>query len=290
VLWVGDPRLLPVPGQRLVDGVAVAVTDAGALGVADVLPVADGVVSDRIRSALGHVAAGTTARAGRLLAPLGIRFIVVPLADDVVSTVADPLPPPTGLVDALGAQIDIGAVQSPPTIEVFVNRSWIPPAAFLTGSAADASRLAGEASLITADLTGTSTIVDDRGAAIDLVDVVARSGSTIAVVPGAGVLHLGVPFDRSWTVRLDGVGLEGRAGFGVTTAFDVSGPGTLEIAYDPPSTRPVLLVVVAGLWCAAVLALTRRSPVPRRPRGVLDRTVEPVAALDLTADPSGEQR
>ncbi|MGA1344688.1 MAG: glycosyltransferase [Ilumatobacteraceae bacterium] len=287
VLWVGDPRVLPVPGQRLVDGVGMAVTDAGSLGVTAAFPVAEGEVSERIRSALGHVAAGTTARAGRLLAPLGIRFIVVPLADDVDSTIADPLPPPAGLVDALGAQIDIGAVQSPPTIEVFVNRSWIPPAAFLTGPAADASRLAGESSLITAGLDGTSTIVDDRGAVVDLVDVVARSGSTTAVVPSAGVLHLGVPFDRSWRVRHEGLELEGRAGFGITTAFDVPGPGTLEVAYDPPVTRPLALVLVAGLWVVAFMGLTRRDPAGRLRRGGEAGTVEPVAALDLTVMPPG---
>lgn len=288
VLWVGDPRVLPVPGQRIVDGVALAVTDAGPLGIVDAFPVVDGVSSDRIRSALGHVAAGTTARAGRLLAPLGIRYIVVPIADDVDSPVSDPLPAPSGLVEALGAQIDIGAVQSPPTIEVFVNRSWIPPAAFLTGSAAEASRLGGEQSLILADLSGTSTIVDDRGAAVDVVDVVARSGSTTAVVPAAGVLHLGVPFDRSWSVRLDGVALEARPGFGVTTAVDVPGSGTLEIAYAPPSSRMIVLLAVAALWVAAVVALTRRDPSARRPREAADRTIEPVAELDLSVPVSGE--
>ena len=287
ILWVGDPRVLPVPGHRLVDGVAFAVTDAGSLYVTDGFAAADGPVADRIRSALGHVAAGTTARAGRLLAPLGIRFVVVPLADDVDSPVSDPLPPPTGLVESLGAQIDVGAVQSPPTIEVFVNRSWIPPAAFLTEAAADASRLAGEPSLITADLTGTSTIVDDRGAAIDLVDVVADSGSTSAVVPAAGVLHLGVPFDRSWSVRLDGVELEARAGFGVTTAFDVPAPGTLEIMYGRPLSRPLSLFAVAGLWIAAIAALTRRDATGRGGQITLDRTVEPVAELGLNRPVAG---
>lgn len=293
ILWVGDPRVLPVPGHRLVDGVAFAVTDAGSLDVTDGFAVADGPVADRIRSALGHVAAGTTARAGRLLAPLGIRFVVVPLADDVDSPVSDPLPPPVGLIESLGGQIDVGAVQSPPTIEVFVNRSWIPPAAFLSGPAAEASRLAGEASLITADLTGTSTIVDDRGAAIDLVDVVADAGSTTAVVPTEGVLHLGVPFDRSWSVSLDGVELEGRAGFGVTTAFDVPSPGTLEIVYDRPLSRPLILLAVAGLWVAAIAALMRRDPTDRgggtsAVRTTVDRTVEPIAELGLNQPMTGD--
>lgn len=108
------------------------------------------------------------------------------------------------------------------------------------------------------------------------------------MVPAAGVLHLGVPFDRSWSVRLDGVALEARPGFGVTTAVDVPGSGTLEIAYAPPSSRMIVLLAVAALWVAAVVALTRRDPSARRPREAADRTIEPVAELDLSVPVSGE--
>ncbi len=280
VLWLGDDRLLPVPGHPSSTGVSWAVVDGGPLDMRQAWSTPLGPAEDRVESALGHLADGTTARAGRLLAPLGIRYIAVPVADGVASRIDDPLPLPVGLVASLAAQLDIGAIQSPPTVEVFVNRSWIPPAAYLTGGTAEASTLAGEGSLVVADLSGTSTLVDPRGEAVDVVDVAARRGATSAVVPEAGVLHLGVPFDGSWRAALDGVELSARAGFGVTTAFDVPGPGVLEISYDRPVTRTLWLGVLAAIWLTLIAATLRT-------RGGTRAVHEPV--LDLGPLPSVEE-
>ena len=263
VLWIGDARLLPVPGNPSDTGVAWVVVDGGPLDMRHASATPLGPATERIESAIGHLAEGTTARAGRLLAPLGIRYIAVPVADGITSRIDDPLELPGGLLASLAAQLDIGAIQSPPTVEVFVNRSWIPPAAFLTGGTAEASTLAGEGSLVVADLSGTSTLVDPRGEAVDVVDVAARRGATSAEVPEAGVLHLGVPFDGSWRASLDGAPLEARAGFGVTTAFDVPGPGLLEISYARPFSRTLWLGLLAVIWLALIAATlrTRGGPV-----------------------------
>ena len=263
VLWIGDARLLPVPGNPSDTGVAWVVVDGGPLDMRHASATPLGPAAERIESAIGHLAEGTTARAGRLLAPLGIRYIAVPVADGITSRIDDPLELPGGLLASLAAQLDIGAIQSPPTVEVFVNRSWIPPAAFLTGGTAEASTLAGEGSLVVADLSGTSTLVDPRGEAVDVVDVAARRGATSAEVPEAGVLHLGVPFDGSWRASLDGAPLEARAGFGVTTAFDVPGPGVLEISYARPFSRTLWLGLLAAIWLALIAATlrTRGGPV-----------------------------
>lgn len=280
VLWIGDARLLPVPGNPSNTGVSWVVVDGGPLDMRHASATPLGPAAERIESAIGHLAEGTTARAGRLLAPLGIRYVAVPVADGVTSRIDDPLDPPAGLVAALAAQLDIGAIQSPPTVEVFVNRSWIPPAAFLTGGTAEASTLAGEGSLVVADLSGTSTLVDPRGEAVDVVDVAARQGATSTQVPTAGVLHLGVPFDGSWRASLDGAPLEARAGFGVTTAFDVPGPGVLEISYARPFTRTLWLGLLAAIWLALIAATLRTS-------GGSSAAHEPI--LDLGPLPSVEE-
>lgn len=257
VLWVGDPRVLPLPSERYSDGIGFAVSDAGAMSIRDGFATADGAASTRIREVLNLLAEGSTSRIGRLLAPLGIRYVVVPLADGVDSTVANQLPTPVGLLDGLAAQLDVGAIQSPPTIEVFINRSWIPPAAFLSGAAAEASKRAGEDSLLIADLAGVSTIVDDSGGTIDLVDVVAARGPTLVSVPDAGVLHLGVPFDGSWRATLDGVELEARAGFGFTTAFDLPSGGQVLVEHDAPLGRTLVTLVVMLGWMFVAAALLR---------------------------------
>ncbi len=67
--------------------------------------------ADLITSALDEVSAASTLRAGRLLAPLGIRYVVVPEFDGVVSTVNDPLPLPVGLISSLEDQLDLVAIE-----------------------------------------------------------------------------------------------------------------------------------------------------------------------------------
>lgn len=273
VLWIGDPRVLPLPSTRFAEGIGFVVADAGPMGITDAFPAVDGPAERRINEVLDHLARGSTSRIGRLLAPLGIRYVVVPLADGIDSPVADPLPPPIGLLDGLAAQIDIGGVQSPPTIEVFVNRSWIPPSAFLDGAAAEASALAGEGSLLLADLTGVSTIVDDSGGTIDLVDVVADRGPTLVSVPGPGVLHLGVPFDGSWTASMNGEELEARAGFGLTTAFDLPSGGEVLVDHHRPGSRTPIMLTMVVIWIAVGAALLR--PGGAMPSGRRRRSVPP---------------
>ena len=260
VLYLGDPRLLPLPGHEISDGLAMVITDAGPVSSA-LVPIAteSSETVEYVRAVLADVAAGTTTRLGRLLAPLGIRYIAVPLADGVHVDVGSTTSAPVGLDQGLARQIDVTAVQSPPTLDVYVNRAWIPPAAFLTGTAAEASTRAGAASLVVDEVDGVAAIVDPRGSAVDLVDVVAQRGGTATVVPGAGVVHLAVPVDDAWEVRLDGEILEVRAGFGVTTALDIPRAGSLTIGYSTPIVRWVWIVVWAGLWLGAIAATMRPS-------------------------------
>ncbi len=102
------------------------------LDIADQWPATDR--SDAtIIDALDQIADGSTQRAGRLLAPLGIRYIVVPEFDGVNSTTTDPMELPIGLVGALDEQLDIASTVSIPTFDFFENTSWLPTYSLLTG-------------------------------------------------------------------------------------------------------------------------------------------------------------
>ena len=91
VLYVGDPRVIPFPSDDLGDGVAMAVVDDGGADSRDRWPVADGTADDALRDVVRQLAAGGTRRGGRLLAPFGIRFVVVPVIDGAASTASDAL-------------------------------------------------------------------------------------------------------------------------------------------------------------------------------------------------------
>ncbi|HEU4841842.1 MAG TPA: glycosyltransferase family 2 protein, partial [Ilumatobacteraceae bacterium] len=113
-LYVGDPRLIPFPSQDLGDGVAIALVDDGPVDLRDRWAVPDQAADATLRTTLEQIASGGTRRAGRLLAPFGIRAIVVPVVDGADSTAGAPLPVPGGLIDALGAQLDLARGRTPP--------------------------------------------------------------------------------------------------------------------------------------------------------------------------------
>jgi GT2 family glycosyltransferase len=273
VLFVGDPRLLPVPSTEYRDGVAWAIVDDGALDVRDRWAAPSNDAADLVTGALDQMSSASTLRAGRLLAPLAIRFVVVPEFDGVSSTVNDPMPLPQGLVSSLEDQLDLVARRPGlPTLEVFENRAWIPTAAQLDDTAAAASTAGGAEVLVGTDLTNSSPLF----IGFDALDVTTDDVE-------AGVVHLGVPFDDSWKLVVGDDTIEPRRAFDDTTAFDVPVAGPAELRYDTSLTRWLLVLMQVLLWAAA-LVLAARVRVSIGSRGPLVADDEPV--IDLTSEPS----
>jgi GT2 family glycosyltransferase len=272
VLLIGDARVLPVPSTEYRDGVAWAIVDDGVLDALDRWAPPPNAASDLVTTALDEMSASSTLRAGRLLAPLGIRYIVVPPFDGVNSTVNDPLPLPAGLVSSLEDQLDLVArIPRLPTLEVFENRAWLPTAALLTGPAAEASSSAGSEVLVRSELSGANPVfvgVDQFGSTVDDVQ--------------AGVVHVAVPFDDNWSLRVDGESVPARRAFGETTAFDVTTGGVATLAYDSPAIRFLAVLVQALLWIVA-LGVVSRIQVPTPRRGGFVDTDE--AIIDLSSEP-----
>lgn len=274
ILYVGDPRVLPVPAREYRPGIAYAITDAGGLGFTDRFVVPNTRGDDAVVRALDLVAAGSTLRAGRILAPLGIRFVVIPKTDGVVSTVDDPLPLPDGLLAAFENQLDVGSIYGPPSLELYVNQSWFPVGAQLRGATADASSLAGDENLARADLTEAepSMIGADEG----------EPDATNEVAPG--VLHLAIPFDERIELSVDGDPVDSRTGFGVTTAFDLASSGVGVVGYEQDTSRGLWRASQAVLWLAvlAVAVGARASFSRRRTSALHDETL-----IDLSEIPAG---
>ncbi len=274
VLLVGDPRLLPVPSTEYRNGVAWAIVDDGALDVRDRWMPPTNSASELITTALDEMASTSTLRAGRLLAPLAIRFVVVPEFDGVDSTVNDPLPLPTGLVDALEDQLDLVALRPGlPTIEVFENRAWLPRFAQLDPAAVESSDAAGSEVLVRTDLSAATPV---------FVGADQLTASTDDV--SGGVFHLGIPFDDSWSLTVGEASIEPRRAFGETTAFDVTDGGVGELRYDSSALRWLAVLGQVLLWIAAIVVAARvRVPVGSRgPLVLADETL-----IDLSDRPLG---
>jgi len=272
VLLIGDARVLPVPSTEYRDGVSWAIIDDGPLDARDRWMPPPNSASVLVTAALDEMSASSTLRAGRLLAPLGIRFVVVPPFDGVNSTVNDPLPVPVGLVASLEDQLDLVA-RTPrlPTLEVFENRAWLPTAALLQGGAAEASSAAGSEVLVRTELGDATPVfvgVDQFGSSVDELET--------------GVVHLAVPYDDRWSLSVDGESVPARRAFGETTAFDVTTPGIGRLRYDSPPTRLLLVVVQVVLWLVALVVVSRVQ-VPTSRRGPL--VADDEALIDLSSEP-----
>jgi hypothetical protein len=253
VAFVGDRRVVPVTSRSLGDGLGVAVVDDGPLTVttARYQPVLN-AAARAVGEAFDAAADDATPRLGRLLAPLGIRYLVVPLIDGVVSTADQPLETPAGLLERLGSQLDLRRRSGTSELVVFENTAWIPTRALLQGPTAEASQQAGQDALVEADLT-------DRRAMPP-----GASTWTVEAAPGS-VMHLGVPRAAGWTVEVDGVGVPARTSFGMVTAWDLPAAGTVTVEVIPPSdaTRWLVVALQGTVW----LLLAVVASGARRRRG-----------------------
>ncbi len=268
-LFIGDPRVLPVPSREYRDGVAYALVDDDRLNFTNRWAAPVTGVDERVREVLDSLSAGSTLRAGRQLASLGVRFVVVPEIDGVGSTTARPRPIPAGLDDRLNAQLDLARAFGAPNVSVYVNRSWVPASALITGPA-------GDAMLEPTDTPGDPGSVRLAGSPTAF----AGFGPDLVVIDEVdpGVVHLATALDERWWVRIGDERIGAQRGLGLTTAFDlraVPAGTTASLGYDRPASRWLWVVLQALAWGALLVAASSLRPrLPRRLRtGAGDETL-----------------
>ena len=129
VLWIGAPEFLAVEGHSLAPGVAWAATTGDSVTIADrLLPVDEGQVG-LFETVIDEIDAGRTTRGGRLLAGLGVRYVVLlhRLAPAPFVGEDQARPVPAGLTSAIRHQLDLELVEGTNSaVDMFVNTSWVP--------------------------------------------------------------------------------------------------------------------------------------------------------------------
>jgi GT2 family glycosyltransferase len=271
LLYVGDPRVLPVASRAYQPGVGYAVVDDGPPSFEDQFAVEPGRGDELTEEALTAMAAQTTTRVGRLLGPLGVRFIVVPIDDGVNAGHDSALPVPPGLLDSLSAQLDLRRIDSPERLVIYENMAWLPVRSILDATASAASREASAAVLAARPLgSGTPVLPNADG---------DRPASASVA---AGTLHLAAPDDGQWTLTSGGNEVTSRRAFGWSVAWDLDAASDVRMEHLPGSGRRALVgfeVVVWALLLVASRAPGRRfSPYRRIPD---DELGAPVLDLDL---------
>ena len=256
VLYLGHPDLLPAAPRTLSTAGAAAGEDALRLGYA---VTDDGIATlftqwapgdtstvAALDAALGHLVRGDTPRVGRLLAPLGVRYVVVPRIDNARSRRSAPLPEPAGLLDSLRLQLDLRRQYAAADLMIYENVSWAPTVAQQSPAGAVASTTADIEELVLSDLGGATPAKTGF--------IPGRATQRLAV--GGGVVSLAVPPSQRWSLSVDGVRVPSRPAFGSITAFDVpetvAAGTTATLRFSRPFLHVVLVVAQFVAWGLAI--------------------------------------
>jgi hypothetical protein len=252
VVFLGRSEVLPMAGKSINDAVAFAVSDDGELTLRDHWMPISSSLDESVSSAFSAVIADQTVRAGRLLAPLAIRYIVVPIVDGGASTVERPLPAPDGLLASLSAQLDFRRVYTANDLVIFENVAYIPSLAVIDENTSLVSEQAGSEVLLSSQLASVAPL--------------ARSGDVESVPSqiGVGTVHAAVPFDDGLALDIQGVKVKARVAFGGTSAFDLPIEGVARLTFDTPLLHFVLVAFQALLWAVVVIALFDLGRFKRR--------------------------
>ena len=248
-LFIGDSRVLPGAPLNFGWGISYSVVNGRTPAIEELWEVPPTRARDNAVSAMYGIVRGQTSRAGRLLAPLSVRFIVVPVIDGGQSTRDNPLESPTGLIEALSRQLDLRRRFASPDLVVFENTSWVPVRSQLTPAGATSSSSAGAESMIATDIAGATAFP---------AVTTSNDSSTVNVQPGT--VHLGVPYTSRWKLSVDGTSIPVRPAFGLTNGYDVPAAGTATLSFSTSRFHSTLVVLQVLAWITvAVLATSRRK-------------------------------
>jgi GT2 family glycosyltransferase len=240
VLWLGDSNALPGTA-RIFDedlSAAVAVNRPAPTGPGE--PISGGRAEDGLARAVTQARERNTVSLGGLLAPYGVRYIVVPNATGTVDGGGQSFPPPPDVVPAFNSQLDLVSVETDRSLAVYENTSWLPMRASLSPEATLAARTDitadGRDALITFD-TSESEPVLRRGD--------ERSGYGRVE---EGEVFLGERGGRTWSLEVNGVEVPQQDAFGWASAFAVPEAGEGVLRYSPPPFIPAIQVLVISGW------------------------------------------
>lgn len=248
-LWIGDADAIGPAGWRIRDGAKFALTDGVRATASSLFPPDLGPGERALRRLLRDASRGGVSRLGALLAPYGVRYVVVqerlaPLPYGTIRHVVDP-----GLRDALDQQFDLARVEVAPGLTVFENVARLP-----VRSTADAQ--------VAAALAPATAATDLAEVGLPEVEPWAVEGGPRAVRGEVGAdrtaLVLSTRDDR-WTLRGTGERGTPQRLFGWASRYSTGDGGAVTLTYATPPVQ--VLLHVLQLAVLVTLPWTRRRRV-----------------------------
>ncbi len=253
VLWLGDPRALPVGGWSVEPGLAYALTTEELPDTSQVLTPAGPGPAVLVANAVRLATSGGTVHLGQLLASAGVRYIVLVegLAPSTVGSLTPSVnaPPPPGLETDLLDQDDLHVVPGELGVQVFQNAEAMP----VTAQRAAPLRVV------------TSWSYPSAGDVVGWQPVLASlSGSRPATsTVQTGTVYAGYAPAGSFALTVDGRSVRRQPAFGWAAQYvTTKGQASLSLSQFP--YVPLLVLVELAAWVVLLVALFgRRRPRPR---------------------------
>jgi GT2 family glycosyltransferase len=255
VLWLGDPSALPLGSWELADGLAYATTDSGTPRLEDLVVGSDDGRTGLLAEAVDLARTGQTARLGRLLAPMGVRYVVVAERLAPAPFATDARPTPRGFTATLDAQLDLEPLDVPAGLRVFRNEAFFPmrAATSLDDPLPTDGGIAAAAEL---DLADTPAVLTDDAGHL-------RWKGT---VPDDAYVTVSASHSERWQLEVDGEAATLEKPFGWSMGFPVTDGGAATLQFRTPPLRYGLLVAQALAWVILLRAAIRvRLTTPRIP-------------------------
>ncbi|CAM8628887.1 Glycosyltransferase like family 2 [Acidimicrobiia bacterium] len=260
VLWLGDAAALPLGGWVLeaseIDDLgpdrtlAFATTAEGTPTIAEQWPGSLDGATGQLESALQIAAEGGTARLGSLLAPMAVRYIVVPLAPAPDPYARSRSAVPSDLLAVLDGQLDLASVTVNQGVRVYKNSAWGPGRSLLPVE----TKLpdGGEGGNI---LSGRRSGAIAKGVAI-LPDSTGFA-SWAGTIEGPGEAYVSSAGGENWKLEVDGVPANRTSAFGWASSFNVGNSGSGSLYFETPLTRWLALLGQLALWIVLVIYMLR---------------------------------
>ena len=243
VLWAGHPEALPLDGWRLEDGLAYGSSRGGTPEIDELWPASDQGTSGLLHDSLAVARRGETSRLGHLLAPLGVRYVAVPLRAGPARSGAPALDVPHDVLSALRAQIDLRLIETDDALVVYENAAWAPAVSVLPPAALEASRRSGPDAARTTELAGSPPVLRQ-----------VRPTRYEGEWPGPELL-LSEAYSSRWRFEVGGDAADHRKAFGWSNAFTAPAGSSSTLAYRTSPLRYAALVLQLGLWFGLVRAI-----------------------------------
>jgi GT2 family glycosyltransferase len=254
-LWLGSAGSLPLASEGSVDGIGFATSLDGLPTAAQLWAPAPSALSSLVASDLRWTADGETTALGRLLAPLAVRYVVVPTAPGAVPALGQ-------LVTQLAQQVDLVPVGTDPSYLVFENAAWAPLFSVLAPGVhlpAAGAPWAEASSLQRLDLSADQPLAAAVSGAPPMAVPLAGQARAAASGQAPPVMVLGAVPEGTWQLRTDGREVAGQTVLGWASAWALpAGARTVTITRDSSLGQHLIDVVMLAVWAFALWAAVAR--------------------------------